>query len=134
LSFFKRSRCEAALAAYENGGDLPPGWTMPPVRDDDEDIEEEPFDPKKPPEPPDKLDFFEWQRTIGKLTEWSRLCGLPANWSRPTMRPTTDAWFTPEARVFRELPARDARKFCGSILRPILSESMKKRFPARALA
>src|SRR5215469_4089531 len=27
------SRCEAALAAYENGGELPPGWTMPPVRD-----------------------------------------------------------------------------------------------------
>jgi hypothetical protein len=41
------SRCEAALAAYENGGELPPGWTMPPVRDDDEDLEEEPFDPNK---------------------------------------------------------------------------------------
>jgi len=43
---------------------------MPPVRDDDEDIEEEPFDPKKPPEPPDTLDFFEWQRSISKLIEW----------------------------------------------------------------
>ena len=42
---------------------------MPPVRDDDEDIEEEPFDPNKPPEPPDTLDFFDWQRSIGKLIE-----------------------------------------------------------------
>ena len=65
------SRCEAALTAYENGGELPPGWTMPPVRDDDEDIEEEPFDLNKPPEPPDTLDFFEWQRSISKLTEWA---------------------------------------------------------------
>ena len=29
-------RCEAALTAFENGGELPPGWTMPPVRSDDE--------------------------------------------------------------------------------------------------
>jgi hypothetical protein len=67
------SRCEAALAAYENGGELPPGWTLPHVRDDDEDedIEEEPFDPQKPPEPPDTLNFFEWQRSISKLIEWS---------------------------------------------------------------
>ena len=63
------SRCEAALAAYENDGELPPGWTMPPVRDDDEDIEEEPFDPKKPPEPRDTLNIFEWQRSISKLIE-----------------------------------------------------------------
>jgi hypothetical protein len=28
------ARCEAALTAYENGGELPPGWTMPPVRSD----------------------------------------------------------------------------------------------------
>src|SRR5215472_4758439 len=36
-------RCDVALTAYENGGELPPGWTMPPVRSDDEDFEEEPF-------------------------------------------------------------------------------------------
>src|SRR5215468_8204544 len=65
------NRCEAALAAYENGGELPPGWTMPPVRSDDEEFDEEPFDPKKPPEPPDTLNFFEWQRSISKLIEWS---------------------------------------------------------------
>ena len=65
------SRCEAALEMYENGGELPPGWTMPPVRPDDEEFDEEPFDPKKPPEPPDTLDFFEWQRAICKLTEWA---------------------------------------------------------------
>ena len=41
-------RCEVALTAYENGGELPPRWTMPAVRDDDEDTEEEPFDPNKP--------------------------------------------------------------------------------------
>jgi hypothetical protein len=41
------SRCEAALTAFENGGELPLGWTMPPVRDDDE--SNEPFDPEKPP-------------------------------------------------------------------------------------
>jgi hypothetical protein len=63
------ARCEVALTAYENGGELPPGWTMPTVKD--EDIEEEPFDPKKPPEPPDTLNFFEWQRSIFKLIEWS---------------------------------------------------------------
>ena len=34
-------RCEVALTAYENGGELPPGWTMPPARDDDEDPEDE---------------------------------------------------------------------------------------------
>ena len=28
------SRCEAALTAFENGGELPSGWTMPPVRSD----------------------------------------------------------------------------------------------------
>ena len=64
-------RCAVALTAYENGGELPPGWIMPPVRDEDEDLEEEPFDPKKPPEPPDTLDFFEWQRSISELIEWS---------------------------------------------------------------
>ena len=65
------SRCEAALGAYENGGELPPGWTMPPVRNDDEDIEEEPFDPQNPPEPPDTLNFFEWHRSISRLIRWS---------------------------------------------------------------
>src|SRR5215471_9090679 len=34
------SRCEAALAAYENGGELPPGWTMPAVRDEDDGFDE----------------------------------------------------------------------------------------------
>lgn len=62
---------EVALTAYENGGGLPSGWIMPPVRDEGKDLEEEPFDPKKPPEPPNTLDFFEWQRAIGKLTEWA---------------------------------------------------------------
>jgi len=27
-------RCEVALTAYENVGELPPGWIMPPVRDE----------------------------------------------------------------------------------------------------
>jgi hypothetical protein len=30
------ARCEAALAAFENGGELPPVWTMPPVRSEDD--------------------------------------------------------------------------------------------------
>ena len=30
------SRCEAALTAFENGGELPSGWTMPPGRSEDE--------------------------------------------------------------------------------------------------
>ena len=51
------SRCEAALTAFENGRELPPGWTMPPVRSEDE--LNEPFDPDKPPsEPPEILDLF----------------------------------------------------------------------------
>ena len=37
---------EVALTAYENGGGLPPGWIMPPVRDEDADLEEEPSTPK----------------------------------------------------------------------------------------
>ncbi len=65
------SRCEAALAAYENGGELPPGWKMPPVRSDDEDgFDDAPFDPKKPPELPETLDFFELQRSVSNLIEW----------------------------------------------------------------
>jgi hypothetical protein len=71
------SRCEAALTAFENGGELPPGWTMPPVRsyedeeEEDED-EDEPFDPDKPPpDPPEILDVLENQRYISKLIQWS---------------------------------------------------------------
>ena len=64
------SRCEAALTAFENGGELPPGWTMPPFRSEDE--LDNPFDPDKPPpEPPDILDPFESQRYISKLIQWS---------------------------------------------------------------
>jgi hypothetical protein len=66
------SRCEAALTAFENGGEFPPGWTMPPVRSEDE--LNEPFDPDKPPpEPPEILDLFDFesQRYISKLIQWS---------------------------------------------------------------
>jgi len=64
------ARCEAALAAYENGGELPPGWTMPPVRSEDDDPNE-PFDPDAPPpEPPESFDLFEFQRYTSKLIEW----------------------------------------------------------------
>jgi len=65
------SRCEAALAAYENGGELPPGWKMPTVRSDDADgCDDAQFDPEKPPEPPEALDLLELQRYVSKLTEW----------------------------------------------------------------
>jgi hypothetical protein len=50
------SRCEAALTAYENGGELPPGWSMPPVRS--EDALNEPFDPDKPPPSRQKSSTF----------------------------------------------------------------------------
>ena len=64
------SRCEAAWAAYENGGELPPGWTMPPVRSEDDDPNE-PFDPDEgSPEPPDTLNILEHQRYIRKLIQW----------------------------------------------------------------
>jgi hypothetical protein len=64
------SRCEAALAAYENGGELPPGWYMPPVRSEDDDPNE-PFDPDEPPpDPPDNLNVLEHQRYISKLIQW----------------------------------------------------------------
>ena len=64
------SRCEPALAAYENSGELPPGWTMPPVHSEDDDPNE-PFDPdESPPEPPDTLNLFEQQRYIRKLIQW----------------------------------------------------------------
>jgi hypothetical protein len=65
------SRCEAALAAFEDGGELPPGWTMPAARSDDED-EDKSFDPEKPPpEPPETLDFFESQLYTSKLIQWA---------------------------------------------------------------
>jgi hypothetical protein len=64
------SRCEAALAAFENGGELPPKWTMPPVHSDHDELDE-PFDPvKPPPEPPEILDLFESQRYFTKLIQW----------------------------------------------------------------
>lgn len=64
------SRCEAALAAYENGGELPPGWYMPPIRSEDEDPNE-PFDPDDPPpDPPETLNVLEHQRYISKLIHW----------------------------------------------------------------
>jgi hypothetical protein len=72
------SRCQAAVKAIENGGELPPGWTMPPVRSEDE--LNEPFDPDKPPpEPPDILDVFENQRYISKLIQWSQWKLLSTN-------------------------------------------------------
>lgn len=75
------SRCEAALAAYENDGELPPGWTMPPVCSEDE--LNEPFDPDKPPpDPPEILDLFESQRYFSKLIQW----GLEAS-KRQRSRP-----------------------------------------------
>ena len=77
------ARCEAALTAYENGGELPPGWSMPPLRSDEEDGADEPFDPDEPPpEPPDALDVFENQRYMSKLIEW----GLEAS-KRERSRP-----------------------------------------------
>ena len=64
------ARCEAAFAAYENGGELPPGWTMSPVRSEDDDPNE-PFDPDEPPlEAPETLNFLEDQRYISKLILW----------------------------------------------------------------
>jgi hypothetical protein len=76
------SRCEAALAAYENGGELPPGWTMPPVRSENDD-QDEPFDPDKPPpDPPEILDLLESQRYFSKLIQW----GLEAS-KRQRSRP-----------------------------------------------
>jgi len=75
------SRCEAALAAFENGGELPPGWTMPAASDEDE--LDEPFDPDKPPpDPPDIFDLFESQRYFSKLIQW----GLEAS-NRARSRP-----------------------------------------------
>jgi hypothetical protein len=76
------SRCEAALTAYENDGELPPGWTMPTARSEDDEFDE-PFDPDKPPpEPSDVLDVFESERYISKLIQW----GLEAS-KRERSRP-----------------------------------------------
>lgn len=64
------ARCQVALEAYENGGELPPGWTMPPVCPEDDDLDE-PFDPDKPPpDPPNAFDVFEYQHYISKLIQW----------------------------------------------------------------
>src|SRR5215469_16559289 len=77
------SRCEAALTAYENGGELPPGWSMSPVCSEDDDSDSAPFDPDKaPPDPPETLDIFENQRYISKLIQW----GLEAS-KREQSRP-----------------------------------------------
>jgi len=76
------SRCEAALTAYENGGELPPGWTMPRVRSEEDDPSEL-FDPDEPPpDPPETLDIFEHERYISKLIQW----GLEAS-QRERSRP-----------------------------------------------
>ena len=65
-------RCQAALTAYENGGELPPGWSMPPFCSDDDASDSAPFDPDKaPPDPPETLNIFENQRYISKLIQWS---------------------------------------------------------------
>lgn len=64
------SRCEVALTAYENGGELPSGWTMPPVRSEDDDPNG-PFDPDEPPpEPPETLNVLKHHRYISKLIQW----------------------------------------------------------------
>lgn len=65
------SRCEVALTAYENGGELPPGWSMPPACSDDEDeLDGAPFDPERPREPPETLELFDVERYVSKLIEW----------------------------------------------------------------
>ena len=63
-------RCRVALTAHENGGQLPLGWSMPPVCSEDDDSDSAPFDPDKPPpDPPETLDVFENQRYISKLIQ-----------------------------------------------------------------
>lgn len=76
------ARCEASLAAFGNGRELPPGWTMPPVRSEDDDPNE-PFDPDEPPhEPPETTSVLEHQRYPSKLVQW----GLEAS-QREQSRP-----------------------------------------------
>ena len=66
------SRCEAALTAYENNGELPPGWSNPRAFSDDEDgLDDEALYSDEAPDPPDALNVFEFQRYVGKLTEWA---------------------------------------------------------------
>jgi len=65
-------RCQVALMAHENDGELPPGWSMPPVRSEDDDSDSAPFDPDRaPPDPPETLNIFENQQYISKLIQWS---------------------------------------------------------------
>jgi len=92
-----------ALTAYENGGQLPLGWSMPPVCSEDDDSDSAPFDPDKaPPDPPETLNLFENQRYISKTDSvgprslraqtksaasgrapWRRVKGIPADsWNR----------------------------------------------------
>jgi hypothetical protein len=62
-------RCEAALTAYENDGELPPGWSTPRAFSDDEDgLDDEELYGDEALDPPDNLNFFEFQR---KLTGWA---------------------------------------------------------------
>ena len=80
------SRCEAALTAYENDGELPPGWSTPRAFSDDEDgLDDEALYSDEAPDPPDTLNVFEFQRYVGKLTEWgsgqlSRNPGVNSGW------------------------------------------------------
>jgi len=74
-------RCRVALTAYENGGELPPGWSMPPVCSEGDDSDSAPFDPDKAPlDPPETLDVVENQRYISRLIQW----GLEASERRRT--------------------------------------------------
>jgi hypothetical protein len=64
-------RCQVALTAHENDGELPPGWSMPPVCSEDDNSDSAPFDPDEaPPDPPETLNLFESQRYISKLIQW----------------------------------------------------------------
>jgi len=63
-------RCLVALTAYENGRELPLGWSMPPVCSE-VDSDSARFDPDRAPlDPPETLDVFENQRYISKLIQW----------------------------------------------------------------
>src|SRR5258708_4685264 len=64
------SRCEAALTAYENGGELPPRWVLPPVRSEDDDPQEPVVPHEPPPQPPEALNPPEDQRYLSKLIQW----------------------------------------------------------------
>jgi len=59
-------RCRVALTAYENGDELPPGCSMPPVCSEEGDSDSAPFDPDNAPE---TLDVFENQRYVSKLIQ-----------------------------------------------------------------